>query len=185
MLYVFNAAFAHLITHSINPLSAMNKLKLCNSLILIALSCVLPNPVLLAETPTTKVIVTKVVDGDTFWGQDANKIDYKIRLIGIDAPESRKTGNKPIGYYGKEASDYLKNLLNGKTVKLEYDKGKTDRYGRVLAYVYLADGTFVNNLLAKEGYANAIYYKPNGKYTQLLSKSCEEAKKLKKGMWNK
>ncbi len=133
----------------------------------------------------SSVKVTKVVDGDTFWGIDSENKSFKVRLIGVDAPESRKTGNKPIGYYGKEASEYTHQLLADKKVRLEYDKKKTDRYGRVLAYVYLNDGTFVNNQLVKKGFANAIYYKPNNKYTQQLTQSCEEAKKQHKGMWSK
>jgi micrococcal nuclease len=133
----------------------------------------------------SSVKVTKVVDGDTFWGIDAKNKSHKVRLIGIDAPESRKTGNKPIGFYGKEASDYMRQLLIDQNVKLEYDKQKTDRYGRLLAYVYLSNGTFVNNHLVNQGFANAIYYKPNNKHTQQLTQSCNEAKKLRKGMWSK
>ncbi|MCD8540481.1 MAG: thermonuclease family protein, partial [Leadbetterella sp.] len=115
----------------------MNKTMLLSFFFLL-LSCV--------EQPTTDSSyfkVKKVVDGDTFWLYDGSEKGLKVRLIGVDAPESRKTGNKDVGYYGKEAKTYLTNLLSGKNVRLEYDVTKTDRYGRTLAYVYLEDGTFV------------------------------------------
>ena len=138
--------------------------------------------VLRAENPAT-LTVTQVVDGDTFWGTDAGGQRIKVRLIGVDAPESRKTGNKPEGFYGKEAKAYLTRLLMNQRVRLAYDKSARDRYGRTLAYVYLADGTFVNDLLVQKGYAKAIYYKPNGKYREQLSRSCKNAQQSGAGMW--
>ena len=128
--------------------------------------------------------VTKVVDGDTFWADDGTKKGVKIRLIGIDAPESRKTGKKEIGYFGKEAKAYLTNLLTGKSVRLEYDVGRTDRYGRTLAYVYLRGGTFINAELVKNGYAMVMTIPPNVKYADLFLKLQIEAREHKRGLWN-
>src|SRR5690554_3838723 len=97
--------------------------------------------------------VTKVVDGDTFWADDGSKKGIKIRLIGVDAPESRNVFKKKKGYYGEEAKTYVSNMLEGQSVRLEYDVDSLDQYGRTLAYVYLTDGTFLNADLVKNGYA--------------------------------
>jgi micrococcal nuclease len=127
--------------------------------------------------------VTKVVDGDTFWADNGTKKGIKIRLIGVDAPESRKTLKKEVGYYGKEAKEYLTNLLKGERVKLEYDVTPTDRYGRTLAYVYLQDGTFVNAELVKNGYAMVMTVPPNVKYAEDFVKLQQEARENNRGLW--
>ena len=88
--------------------------------------------------------VKRVVDGDTFWIDDGSEKGLKIRLIGVDAPEPRNNGKKLKGYFGTESSDYLTRLIGGTRVRLEFDAGRYDQYGRTLAYVYLEDGTFVN-----------------------------------------
>ena len=97
-------------------------------------------------------IVKEVVDGDTF------KIIFEdktltVRLLGVDTPEIIHPF-KPVEVYGKQASDYLKNLLNGKEVRLNFEENKIDSYGRVLAYVYLND-QFVNADIIKQGYGYA------------------------------
>jgi micrococcal nuclease len=66
----------------------------------------------------------------------------KIRLIGVDAPESRRTFKKEVGYFGKEAKTYLTNLLSGKSVRLEYGLNRTDQYGRTLSLRLLARWDF-------------------------------------------
>jgi hypothetical protein len=81
--------------------------------------------------------VTRVVDGDTFRADDGTLNGLNVRLIGLDAPETRKSERKEIGYFGKESKYYLKQLLTGKKVRLEYDVAKYDQYGRTLAYVFL------------------------------------------------
>jgi micrococcal nuclease len=107
--------------------------------------------------------VTKISDGDTFWVDDGSEKGLKIRLIGVDAPESRRTGRKEIGYYGAEAKAYLTEMLFGNKVRLEYDVGRLDRYNRTLAYAYLPDGTFVNAHLVENGYAQVMTVPPNVK----------------------
>ncbi len=129
--------------------------------------------------------VTKVVDGDTFWANNGMDKDVKIRLIGIDAPETRKTGRKEIGYYGEEAKAYLMNLLSGKSVRLVGDVDSLDRYGRTLAYVYLQDGKFVNAEMIKRGYAVVMTIPPNIKHVDLLQKLQVKARADKKGLWNR
>lgn len=133
--------------------------------------------------PDGFLAVTKVVDGDTFWADDGTSKGLKVRLIGVDAPESRKTFRKEVGYFGKEAKTYLTNLLSGKSVKLEYDVNRIDQYGRMLAYVYLQDGTFVNAELVKNGYAMTMTVPPNVKFTDEFVKLEVEARENKKGLW--
>ena len=128
--------------------------------------------------------VLKVVDGDTFWILNDNNERKKIRLIGMDTPEVRNTGKKKIGYYGKEASEYVKNLLEGGYVMLEYDVQLLDRYQRTLAYAYLEDGTFLNDLLVREGYAKVATFPPNVKYVDLFIESEKWARERNLGLWN-
>ncbi|ERM81507.1 hypothetical protein P872_10335 [Rhodonellum psychrophilum GCM71 = DSM 17998] len=128
--------------------------------------------------------VEKVVDGDTFWVINKKGEREKIRLIGVDTPEVRRSKNKEIGHYGKEASDFVKNLLDGQRVRLEYDVAKYDRYKRTLAYVYLEDGTFLNAHLVKEGYAAVMTIPPNVKHADLFVDLQRMARKKKKGLWN-
>ncbi len=131
------------------------------------------------------LLVKKVVDGDTFWANDHTLKGLKIRLIGVDAPESRKTFRKEVGHYGKEAKAFLKNLIDGKNVKLEFDVGKFDQYHRTLAYVYLEDGTFVNAELVKQGYGMVMTVPPNVKFADLFVKLQEEARENERGLWKK
>jgi micrococcal nuclease len=130
------------------------------------------------------VEVSKFVDGDTFWITNTKGQQEKIRLIGVDAPESRRSGRKEIGYYGKEASAYVERMLDGKKIRLEYDVGKYDRYKRTLAYVYLQDGTFLNAHLVENGYAMVMTVPPNVKYADLFVSLQKEARKKKKGLWS-
>jgi micrococcal nuclease len=127
--------------------------------------------------------VKRVVDGDTFWIDDGSEKGVKVRLIGVDAPESRNTGTKEIAYFGKEATDYLTKIIGGKKVRLEYDVGRFDKYRRTLAYVYLKDGTFVNAKLVKDGYANVMTVPPNVKYADTFLKLERKARNQKRGMW--
>ncbi|RRN77245.1 nuclease [Pseudoxanthomonas sp. SGD-10] len=135
------------------------------------------------EEPLDYVYVTRVIDGDTFWAEKDKNVKVKIRLIGIDAPETRKSAKKDIGYYGEEAKDHLKSLLEGQTVQLSFDVDSLDRYGRTLAYVYLPDGTFVNADLIKNGYARTLTIPPNVKHADVLMKLQTEARENKRGMW--
>jgi micrococcal nuclease len=130
------------------------------------------------------VEVSKFVDGDTFWITNVKGQQERIRLIGVDAPESRRSGRKEIGFYGREASAYVERMLDGKKIRLEYDVGKYDRYKRTLAYVYLQDGTFLNAHLVENGYAMVMTVPPNVKYADLFVRLQKEARKKKKGLWS-
>ncbi|MCM8782563.1 MAG: thermonuclease family protein, partial [Candidatus Omnitrophica bacterium] len=97
-----------------------------------------------------KATVTRIIDGDTI-GIDNG---MRIRYIGINAPETRHPP-KAVEYFGREASSFNKKLVFGKEIFLEYDIQKFDKYGRVLAYVYIND-IFVNAKLVEEGYAQVF-----------------------------
>jgi micrococcal nuclease len=127
--------------------------------------------------------VRKVVDGDTFWIDDGSHKGLKIRLIGVDAPESKNSRTKEMAYFGREASDYLTSLIAERKVRLEYDVGHFDKYGRTLAYVYLEDGTFVNATLVKNGYATVMTVPPNVKYADTFLKLERKARKQERGLW--
>lgn len=127
-----------------------------------------------------KYKVESVVDGDTF------KINYngtstKVRLIGVDTPESVSPNKKKNNSYGKEASNYTKERLEGKTVYLEFDVQQTDKYGRLLAYVYLDDGTMFNKELLEKGYAQIATYPPNVKYVDEFTQIQKQSKENKVG----
>ena len=115
-------------------------------------------------TGDTAYKVMRVIDGDTV------RIDYNgkatnVRLIGVDTPETVHP-NKPVEAYGKEASNFTKNLLLGESVYLRFDVDRTDKYGRLLAYLYRApDGLFVNLEIVRQGYGHA--------YTQFPFKHME------------
>jgi len=108
------------------------------------------------------VRVKMVIDGDTLLLTDGER----VRLIGVDTPET-KHPEKPVEYFGEEAYLFTKKMVEGKKVRLEYDQTRRDRYGRILAYVYLMDGTFLNAEIIKQGYGFA-YTKYPFKYMEGL-----------------
>lgn len=129
--------------------------------------------------------VTRVVDGDTFWVDDGSEKGLKVRLIGVDAPETRKSARKEVGFYGDESKEYLTRLLSDNEVKLEYDVDRKDRYGRTLAYAYLPDGTFVNAALVKQGYATVLTVPPNVQHADAFVKHQQQARKKGLGLWSR
>lgn len=125
-----------------------------------------------------------VNDGDTFMIRDENLVKYKIRLIGIDAPESVNWGlKKHVQLYGYESKMYLRTFMYHKKVRLEFDVTKLDRYGRTLAYAFLEDGTFLNKHLVENGYAKVYTFPPNVKYTYILKQAELSARTKKLGLW--
>lgn len=128
--------------------------------------------------------VVKIVDGDTIDVRIDGKIE-RVRLLAIDTPESVKPGSE-IECFGEEASKRLGELLKGESVKLEIDKGQNnkDKYGRLLRYVYLEDGSFVNEIMIREGYAQRFYCHPRCEAEDILKVALDFAKKNSVGMWN-
>jgi endonuclease YncB( thermonuclease family) len=123
--------------------------------------------------------VVKVVDGDTIDVRITTKTE-RVRLIGVDTPETVHPF-KPLELFGKEASDFTKTQLQGKTIRLEYDLSKRDKYGRILAYVYLEDRHF-NAELIEKGYAFA-YLRFPFKYREEFRQLEMRAKQAGVGMW--
>ena len=135
-------------------------------------------------TTETYLRVVRVIDGDTFVVEDdTQKNGRKVRLIGIDAPESRKTDHEDVQFYGKEAKEFLKHFLEGRSVRLEYDVSPKDQYGRTLAYAYLQDGTFLNAYLIQQGYANVMTIPPNVAFADTFALLQREAREANRGMW--
>ena len=128
-------------------------------------------------------LVTRIVDGDTII-VEVNGVQEKIRLIGTDTPEVVDP-RKPVQCFGKEASAFTKNLLAGGSVRLESDptQGDRDKYGRLLRYVFLSDGTFVNKTLIAEGYAHEYTYRIPYRYQTDFKTAERSARENKKGLW--
>ena len=124
--------------------------------------------------------VTRVIDGDTI-EVNIKGVRYKLRYIGIDTPEldSIDTNTRNIAM---KAADINGKMVEHQTVELEKDVSETDRYGRLLRYVY-AGGFMVNAELVKSGYAQAVSYPPDIKYRSLFSSLQEGARASKVGMW--
>ena len=145
----------------------------------------------LAHSADQYFFVSKAIDGDTI----RLSTGERIRLIGIDTPESRynnklardsKRSSKDIDSIlkmGKKASDFTRRLVEGKKVRLEFDLEKYDKYKRLLAYIYLEDGTFVNARIIEEGYAKTLTIPPNVKYVETFLKLEREARQKSKGLW--
>ena len=129
------------------------------------------------------VLVIKVIDGDTFWVDDGAS-QFKVRFIGIDAPETRNTKFKKKGFYAGEAKEYVSKLTLNKQVKLVWDIQRMDRYQRALAYVYLEDGTFLNANLVENGYAVVSTFPPNVKHVDLFLKLQYDAREKQYGLWS-
>ena len=132
-----------------------------------------------------KVSVVTVLDGDTFIA-NYNGEETRIRLIGVDTPESVNKTNPELNCEeGRIASNYTKQLLTGKDVWLEWDKQMTDDYERVLAYVYLdeAKTDMVQDRLLADGMAHCMSIKPNIKYANHFAEIEEQARKSAAGFW--
>lgn len=137
------------------------------------------------------VLVKRAVDGDTLVLEDGQR----VRLIGIDTPEmhesqklerdAQKSGEdkSTIQKLGRRAYEFTKNLVEGKRVALEFDAERHDKYDRLLSYVYLKDGTFVNAEIVKQGYASLMTIPPNVKYADLFLKLYRQARENRRGLW--
>ena len=137
------------------------------------------------------VLVTRAVDGDTLVLEN----NERVRLIGIDTPEmhdsnklnrdAQRSGQdiEAIKQLGRRSYEFTKKLVEGKRVRLEFDVERYDKYKRILAYVYLLDGTFLNAEIVKQGYASLMTYPPNVKYADLFLKLYRQAREDQRGLW--
>lgn len=144
-----------------------------------------PSPLLKKETvlgekaaSEAAIIVVKVIDGDTIEVEEKKKVRY----IGINTPELHDP-RKKVECFGKEAAIMNSDLVEGKEVRLEKDVSDTDRYGRLLRYVYIGD-LFVNDYLVRQGYALASSYPPDIKYAQQFRAAELEARENNRGLWS-
>lgn len=121
--------------------------------------------------------VSRVIDGDTIEIEGGERVRY----IGIDTPETVDP-RKPVQCFGVEASNKNKELVAGKTVRLEKDATDRDKYKRLLRYVYVGDD-FINLELVKQGFAYSYSYPPDIKYQDQFLQAQQEAEKNKSGLW--
>lgn len=130
------------------------------------------------SSPSFEIIkVTRVIDGDTIELENGQRVRY----IGIDTPETVDP-RKPIQCFGVESAKKNRELVEGKTVRLEKDITDKDKYGRLLRYVYLGD-LFVNLELVKEGFAHSYTYPPDVKYQAEILEAERQAREAKRGLW--
>jgi micrococcal nuclease len=130
--------------------------------------------------------VIRIVDCDTIQVDIINPPDdlqnsETVRLIGVDTPETVHP-SKPVEHFGKEASDFTKSRLEGKMVYLAFDWDLRDFYRRLLAYVYLEDGTCHNAAIIKEGYGFA-YLTYSFQFADEFAVLQREAREKNKGLW--
>jgi micrococcal nuclease len=124
-----------------------------------------------------------VVDGDTV-DMIINGVEERVRLIGIDTPETKKD-NTPVECFGPEATAFTQSLLpEGTAVYLERDVEARDIYGRLLGYAYLADsGVFVNLEIVRQGYAQPLTIPPNVAHSTEFVEAAREAERTNVGLW--
>lgn len=127
------------------------------------------------------VAVERVVDGDTIRVTYEGRSE-RVRYIGVDTPETRHP-SKGVEPLGPEATEANRRLVEGETVRLVLDVQERDRHGRLLAYVYLRDGTFVNAKLVEEGYAQVMTVPPNVLHQELFLDLEREARAAGRGLW--
>lgn len=121
-----------------------------------------------------------VYDGDTILLDNEDRVRY----LGIDAPEIDHKFHKD-DFMAHDARDFNSKLVNGATLRLEYDKQKRDQYGRLLAYVFLKNGEMINDLLVQKGLAYVMSKNGNLKYRDFLLNSQRKAMKKRLGIWSR
>ena len=142
---------------------------------LILFLIIIPAAAIFAQTWFT---VKWVNDGDTIVLTNGKRVRY----IGINAPEIDHDNHRaqPFGY---ESRSYNKGVVLKQKIRLEFDRERQDHYGRLLAYLFLSDGTFLNEALLQKGYAYFLFKKPNLKYNRQLLEAQREAMKAGRGIW--
>ena len=147
------------------------------TLILVLLACGWPPPA--ADADSLRVKVHWVDDGDTIVVAGGERVRY----LGINTPEVAHK-DEPGEPFGDEATAFNKKLVQGRWINLELAEQQRDHYGRLLAYVFLADGTFVNGELVRQGCAHLLRKQPKLRYWERLLALQRQALKEKKGMWS-
>jgi micrococcal nuclease len=140
------------------------------------------SPALPVGTFTARV--ERVVDGDTLLATPAGGAAVRVRVIGIDTPETVKPG-VAVRCYGPQASDFTKHLMPaGAIIRVAHEPGgDVDRYGRQLWDVWLPDGRFLASVLAASGAARAYPYPPQTQHAALLARLAAAAQAQQRGLW--
>ncbi|MCC7129275.1 MAG: hypothetical protein B6D39_11135 [Anaerolineae bacterium UTCFX2] len=127
--------------------------------------------------------VTRVIDGDTI-EVEIDGQNYTVRYIGMDTPETKKPG-EPVQYFGPEADAKNRELVEGKKVVLVKDVSETDRFDRLLRYVFVGNlhGAFVNYELVKQGFAKAKSYPPDKACNSYFQQAQQAAQQAALGIW--
>ncbi|MCS6856253.1 MAG: thermonuclease family protein [Sandaracinaceae bacterium] len=123
-----------------------------------------------------EAFVVRVTDGDTMVVKIGEK-EERVRLIGVDAPEKDQVP------WGERAKEFVESMTRGRTVRLEFDVEPRDRYGRLLAYVYV-DSTLLNLELLKEGLAMLYTVPPNVRHVEAFRRAQKEARENERGIWD-
>ncbi len=124
-----------------------------------------------------EVLVKRVIDGDTIELENGQRVRY----IGMDTPETIEP-RKSIACFSKEAVEFNKNLVEGKKVRLEKDVSETDKFGRLLRYVFVGS-VFVNDYLVRQGYASTATFPPDVRYQSQFVEAEREARENNRGLW--
>ncbi|MFL5892163.1 MAG: thermonuclease family protein [Solirubrobacterales bacterium] len=124
--------------------------------------------------------VVRVVDGDTIVARVGGRNEY-VRYIGVDTPETVKP-DTPVQCFGPDASDENHRLVEGRTVRLTFDREVHDDYGRLLAYVHLGK-RFVNAELVRDGYARTLAIAPNTSHAGEFQRLAAKAARAGRGLW--
>ena len=146
------------------------------ALLLLLLALVVPA----AAQPALEGVVVRIVDGDTIHVRLGERVE-KVRYIGVNTPEVHhpSKGEEP---GGREAAVVNRELVNGRRVRLELDAQSRDRYGRLLAYVWV-DETMVNAELVRRGFAQVMTVPPNVRHQSLFLRLQREARAAGRGLW--
>jgi micrococcal nuclease len=129
-----------------------------------------------------RATVVKTVDGDTIVVRVHGGALETVRILGADTPET-KDPRKPVQCFGPEASNYTHRRLAGREVTLERDVEARDKYGRLLAYVYV-DGARYDDELLRMGYARFLVIPPNGSHAPALLRAELDARAANRGLWS-
>lgn len=154
-------------------------------LVVMAAACTTGSTTARSTTTATdaNAIVLRVIDGDTIDAK-IKGVETRVRLIGIDTPETKKK-NTPIQCYGPEASAYTVSLLPADTpIRIERDVVGRDDYGRLLGYVYRStDNLFVNLDIVRQGYARVLTIAPNDTLSSDFIEAARAAEANNQGLW--
>lgn len=152
--------------------------------VLVVAAFALP-PAATAEPAPTTAVVLKVVDGDTIDIRDDNRGRLRVRILGIDTPETKKPGYT-VGCWGPEATEFATDNMVGQRVALVPDptQDSTDRYGRTLAYLVRADGWDYSIEAARAGAARSYVYDGNPvTQADAIRAAEQEARSAGRGLW--